>query len=263
MKNIIIIILFLFPMFGMSQNGSFTGMANSSIMLYDYWALYNNQAGLSNIEHIETGVSYENNYMVWETGKQAFGFVLPTQFGNFFLSTSRFGYSDYAENNIGIGFARNLGEYFSASIQFDYIFYSQASNYGYKGALLLQTGFIAKPIKNMQIGFHIYNPSEVVLEDYNDKKVPTIIRFGISYLFSNKVLLSTESEKDIDAENRFKVGLQYEAIDKLFIRTGFLTNPNQFSLGIGYGYKKLTTDIAFYTHESLPISSQISFKYEF
>jgi hypothetical protein len=260
-----IILLFLLTQSSIcfAQNGSFTGMGNASIMLYDYWALYNNQAGLSDIKSPQMGVSYENNYMMWETGKQAFGFVLPTEFGNFFLATSRYGYSDYAENNIGIGYARNLGKYFSASIQFDYLFYSQAHNYGYKGAILLQTGIIAKPIKNMQIGFHIYNPAEVVLEDYNDKKVPTIVRFGISYLFNKQVLLSIESEKDIDNENRFKAGLQYEAIDNLFIRTGYLTSPNQFSLGLGYVYKKLTTDIAFYTHESLPISSQISFKYTF
>lgn len=260
-QSIILFITLLLPLLSFSQNGSFTGMGNSSVMLYDYWALYNNQAGLSDIETPEVGFSYENNYLLWETGISALGFVLPTKFGNFSLATSRYGYSSYAENSIGLGFARNLGKYFSASVEFDYLFYTQSVNYGYKGALLFQVGIIAKPIENLQIGFHVYNPGKVTLEDYNDEAVPVVIRFGLGYFFSEQILLTAETEKDIDNENRFKVGLQYEPIENFYMRTGFLSNPNQFSFGLGYKHNDFTTDIAFTTHESLPISSQISFKY--
>ncbi len=263
LKKQIIIVLMLFSASGFSQNGSFTGMGNSSVMLYDFWAIYNNQAGLANIERSEVGICYENNYAMWETGKQALGFVLPTKTGNFALSVSRYGYTGYSENSVGLAFARNLGKIFSASIQFDYLFYTQSENYGYKGALLFQVGFISTPIENLQIGLHVYNPGRVTLEDYNDKRVPTVIRFGLGYYFSEQVLLSVETEKDIDQKNRFKTGLQYEIIDGFFIRTGFLTNPNQFSLGIGYTNNDFTVDIATTTHESLPLSSQISFKYRF
>ena len=259
----ILSIVVLLPLSLFSQNGGFTGMGNSSVMLYDFWSIYNNQAGLSDIDRPEVGICYENNYALWETGKQSAGFVLPTKTGNFALSANRFGYSGYAENSIGLAFARNLGKLFSASIQFDYLFYTQSENYGYKGALLFQVGLISRPIENLQIGLHVYNPGHVTLEDYDDKRVPTVIRFGLSYYFSEQVLFSVETEKDIDKENRFKTGLQYEIIDGFFIRTGFLTNPNQFSLGIGYALNDFTVDIATTTHESLPLSTQISFKYRF
>lgn len=267
MNRIIQIIAFLplllLPFVGLTQNGSFTGMGDASVMLYDFWAINNNQAGLADMESAEVGVCYDNNFQLWETGLQTIGFVLPTRSGNFAFSGSRYGYSGYSENSVGLAYARNLGKLFSASVQFDYLFYYQG-DYGYnKGALLFELGLISRPIENLQIGVHIYNPAQVMLEEFDDKEVPTILRFGLGYYFSEQVIFSVETEKDIDNENRFKTGLQYEAIEHFFIRTGFLSNPNQFSLGIGFALNKLTTDIAITTHESLQLSSQISFKYAF
>jgi len=262
-KPYILLPLLFLSFISFSQNGGFTGMGNSSVMMYDYWALFNNQAGLSDIETIEAGINYDHNYQVWQTGKQGIGIVVPTKSGNFFFAGNRYGYSGFSENNIGLGYARNLGKYFSAAIEFDYLFYNQADGYDYRGTVVFQVGMITKPIENLQIGIHIYNPARAKLEDYNDEAVPVIIRFGLGYYFSEQVLVTTETEKDIEEENRFKVGIQYEPVDHFFIRTGFLTNPNQYSLGIGLTVNNFTTDIAAVTHESLPISGQISFKYTF
>jgi hypothetical protein len=247
---------------GFSQNGSFTGMGNSSVMLYDFWAITNNQAGLSDIETAAFGVNYNHNYQLWETGVQAVGVVIPTKSGNFAIAGNRYGYSGFSENNLSLAFARNLGKYFSAALAFNYLYYKQSANYGYRGAVVVQLGMITKPIENLQIGLHVYNFARAKLQDYNDERVPTVIRFGLGYFFSEQVLVTAETEKDIDQENRFKTGIAYEPVDHFFIRTGFMTNPNQFSLGIGLKYHKLSTDIATITHETLPISGQISFKYQ-
>jgi len=262
-KIIAFFTLLLLPFFALTQNGSFTGLGNSSVMLYDFWAINNNQAGLADIESPEIGVCYDYNYQMWQTGIQTIGFVLPTKSGNFAFSGSRYGYSGYSENGIGLAYSRNLGKMFSTSLQFDYLFFNQGE-YGFSGgALTFEVGLISRPIENLQIGLHIYNPAEYTFDEYEDDEVPTIIRFGLGYYFGKQVMLSVETEKDIDDENRFKTGLQYEPIEHFFIRTGFLSNPNQFSLGIGFAINKFTTDIAITTHESLAMSSQISFKYKF
>ncbi len=262
-RNLVITFLIHASFMSFAQNGSFTGIGNASVMLYDFWALYNNQAGLADIESPEIGVSYENNYFLWQTGKQSIGAVLPTKSGNFAINGYRFGYSDYSENNFGLGYARNLGQFISTAVHFNYLYFSQSRNYGYKGTFIFQLGLIAKPVEKLYIGVHVYNPGRVKLEDYADKRVPTIFRLGMGYYFGEQVLVTAESEKDVDQPIRFKSGIQYEIIDHLFVRTGFLTNPNQFSLGLGYTLNHLTTDVAITTHQSLPLSSQISFKYSF
>jgi hypothetical protein len=246
-----------------SQNGGYTGMANASVSLYDFWSVFNNQAGLADIDSPEIGVCYDHNYQMWQTGVQSAGFVLPTKTGNFALMSSRYGYSGYSEQETGLAYARNLGKMFSASVGFNYLFYSQKETTGHGGALIFQVGIISKPVKNLQIGLNIYNPGRAALADFNNKQVPTIFQFGMAYYFSPEVLFSVESEKDIEQANRFKAGLQYQIINDFYLRTGFMTNPNQFSLGIGYNMNGFTTDIAITTHEVLQLSSQISFKYKF
>lgn len=238
-------------------------MANASVCLSDFWSVFNNQAGISSIENPEVGVSYDHNFQLWQTGVTAIGFVLPTNSGNFALMSKRYGYNAYAEQNTGISYSRSLGKYFSASVTFNYLFYAQAEVAKNKGAMFFQTGLICTPIEKLQIGALFYNPGMVKLRDYNDKKVPTIIRFGLAYSFTHEVLFVLETEKELEYQPRFKTGFQYQIIPDFFIRTGFVTNPNQFSLGLGYKIKKLTTDIAITTHETLQISSQISFKYQF
>lgn len=247
----------------LAQNGSFTGMGNASVSLYNFWSLFNNQAGLSEINRPEIGVGYDYNYQIWQTGVSALGFVMPTKSGNFALMASRYGYSGYGEQNTGISYSRKLGQMFSAAVSFNYLFFTQADVTGYNGSFFLQTGLISTPAKNLQIGAHIYNPTLVKLKNNQSQMLPTVFRLGMNYKFSEQVLLAIETEKNIDKKARFKAGIDYNAVENLYLRCGFLTQPNQFSLGLGYKIKNLVTDVAIITHEVLPLSSQISFKYQF
>jgi len=260
---ILIILSFTFPNWIKAQNGRFTGMGDASVMLSDFWSAFGNQAGLASIIQPEAGISYYNQYMMWETGTQIGAFVLPTRSGNFAASFSHYGYSLYSENNLGLAYARNFGTIWSASLQFDYLFYNQSDDYGNQGAFLFELGIIAKPIEKLSIGAHLYNPARAKLSDYQNERVPTIMRFGLGYQFDEWVLVTLETEKDLEQNARVKCGLEYQPVTSLFLRAGLLTQPNQFSLGLGYKIQNFTTDISFITHESLPISTQLSFKYTF
>ncbi len=253
----------LLNLYTQAQSGSFAGMGNASVMLHDFWAAFSNQAGLTTIDKPTIGLDYYNHFLLSETGTQRGAFVLPTQSGNFSLSYQRYGYALYSENNLGLAYARKLGEIISASLQFDYLFYHQSEAYGNRGAFLFETGLIAQLTSEFSLGLHLYNPTRVKLADYQDERVPTLMRFGLAYYFSPWVLLSAETEKNIEHKARFKCGLQYEPVESLFLRTGLMTQPNAFTAGIGYRIKNFTTDLAFISHESLPLSSQIALTYKF
>lgn len=245
-----------------SYNGKFAGMANSSVMLYDIWGVYNNQAGLANIDGIEIAANYENKFGLKETGTQSGVIGISTKTGVWGASFRRYGYSQYSENNVAITYSRNLGKYISAGLQFDYLFYNQNSDYKNYGAFLIETGIIAKPIDNFFIGFHVYNPTRVKLNNYNNQRVNTIVRLGVGYSFSEIVTATAEVEESINEKGRFKFGIEYNPVKHFYIRTGVATTPEQFFLGFGYQIKSLVIDIAAATHQSLPMSSQISVKYK-
>lgn len=246
-----------------AQNARFAGVANTSVMMYDVWSSMHNQAGLSNIKKINIAVGYSNRFLMSQTSTQMLTAVLPTKTGNFALSIKRFGYSLYSENNIGLAYARSLGKFIDIGVQFDYLYYLQPENYGNKGFFLLETGIIAKPIEKLFIGVHIYNPIRTQLAEYNNERVPTRMRLGLGYYFSDQVMVNIETEKSIEQKARFKTGIEYQPIEKLYLRTGFNTNPIQFSFGAGYTLKKITVDMAVLTHQNLPITSCVSVKYTF
>jgi hypothetical protein len=260
---LIVLSLLVQSIIAWGQDGSFAGMANTSVMQFGIWSVNNNQAGLALIETPEIGACYQNRFKLSETGSQLLAVAFPTRTGNFALSYNRFGYNLYSENNVGLAYARNLGKYLSAGLQFDYLYYHQTENYGNRGAFLFEVGLIAKPVENLYIGAHIYNPGKARLADYNDERVPTVFRFGAGYHFSQLVLLAIETEKSIDTKARFKCGLEYQIVKNLFARTGFASEPNEFSLGLGYAFKNLAADVAFSSHQYLPMSTQVALKYSF
>jgi hypothetical protein len=249
--------------FSKAQIGTYASMGDASVMLPDFWSVFGNQAGLAKIEEPTAGLAYYNQFLVWQTGTQTGAFVLPTQTGNFALSFKRYGYTLYSENNVGLAFARNLGEYISASVQFDYLFYHQSEDYGNRGAFLFETGLIATPTDNFYIGVHVYNPGRAKLADFEDERIATKMRFGLGYRFNEFVLFTAETEKELENKVRFKSGIEYQALARLYLRTGLMTQPSQFTAGLGYHINNFTTDIIFISHESLPVSSQIAITYKF
>lgn len=258
-----ILLLTQIPVIINAQSARFTGLGDASLILSDTWSAIGNQAGIALLNNPTLAFGYENRFQLKETSTQAFAFALPTKTGNFALSYKRYGYELYNENGIGLAYARMLGKYISASVQFDYLYFKQSEDYGNKGAFLFELGMIAKPIDKLYIGVHLYNPSKTKLAEYDDERLTTKMRFGLGYYFTEQVVLIVETEKDINHKARFKAGIEYEPVSNLFFRTGFGTRPNQFSFGVGYQLWNFTTDIAVSTHESLPLSTEISLKYSF
>ena len=239
------------------------GMANSTVMTYDVWSVYHNQAGLAYLNNIYAGSYFENRFNISELGVKSFAFVLPTKTGNFGASVTHFGYSKYNESKFGLAYARKLSEKFSVGLQFDYLNTFVGDEYGNKGTFVFELGLMAEPVKNLTIGAHVYNPTRSKFAAYQDERVPTIFRFGIGYNFSDKVLLTIETDKELDYKPTYRTGIEYHFLKNLYLRTGISANPNQNFFGIGYAFKRFNFDIAFSTHEVLPMTSHFSINYKF
>lgn len=244
-----------------AQDGNFAAMGNASVMQSGLWAVNNNQAGLADIQRFEVGVCYQNRFKLSETSTKTIATALHTRTGNFALSFNRFGYSLYSENSFGLAYARTFGGIVSAGLQFDYLNINQTDEYGDKGVFLFEVGLIAQPINNLRIGAHIYNPTKAKMAEYEDERVNTSLRFGLNYFFSKTVQAAAEIEKTMQTDLRYKIGIEYQIITNLFLRTGFKSEPNEFTFGTGYTFKYFTFDLSFATHQYLPMSTQLSLNF--
>src|SRR4051812_44163939 len=173
-----------------------SAIGDASVSLSDLWSVQNNQAGLASLKEMNAGVYYQNQFMLKELSTKAFAFAMPIKHGTLGICISNFGYSLFSQNKYGLAFGKAFGNKFSAGVMMDYV-QTNIAEYGKRGAPVAEAGIRAKPLKNLTIGVHIFNLTRTKLADYDDERIPTIMRIGADYKFSDKVFVALETEKDI------------------------------------------------------------------
>ena len=237
-------------------------IGNTSVSLSDVWSVQNNQAGLGFMKQMTAGISYQNPFFTKDLSTKAFGFSMPVKQGTFGLSISNFGYSLYSESKVGLAFGKSFGEKISAGVMMDY-FETKIPEYGKKNSFVAEAGIQAKPLNGLTIGFHIFNPTRTKITEYNSERIPTVLRLGFNYKFSDKVFIAGETEKNIDKQAMIKVGLEYCPIKELYLRAGISTHPGLSCFGIGLILKQFKLDISSTYHTVLGFSPHIGLIYGF
>ena len=249
-------------------DGNAAGMAGASIMRSNLWSNFNNQAGLGSIESLAVGGLHARRFSMDHMGTNAIAMAIPTGTGTIGANYSYYGFSDYNESIIGLGYGINLGEHFSAGIQLDYLRTYIAENYGHRGALAVEGGLIANPIENLLIGFHVFNPSQTHVSPEYGEKVPTIFRAGIAYKFFETTMLAIETEKNINLRPDYKIGIEHYTFNSFYIRGGVSTHPvetftPEYAFGFGFIFNNIIADIAFANHLQLGFTPHLSINYTF
>jgi hypothetical protein len=238
-------------------------LGNASVCISDLWSVHNNQAGLGNIRSVNAGLYVENYYLQSDLNIGSVALAIPAIGGCFGINVSYFGNDLYKDNKFGLAFGKSFGPKISAGIQLDYMYTILGENYGSAGAFTFEGGIIANLTDKLKAGIHVFNPIRAKLADFNDERVPTILRSGILYTFSEKVFVSAEVEKDIDHDVVLKGGIEYHVISQMYLRAGISTNPLLNCFGFGLDLKKLKIDFSASIHQTLGISPQIGAMYSF
>jgi hypothetical protein len=134
-------------------------------------------------------------------------------------------------------------------------------DYGQKSAFTGAVGLMMNLSKEIAVGVHVYNPTRTKFADYNNERLPTIMKLGLDYKFSEKVFLAVETEKDMDFGAIVRVGIEYNPIDILYLRGGISTNPTLSSFGFGLKLKDFKLDLSTSYHQTLGITPGISIIY--
>jgi len=267
MRNLFLFVFLLF--FSAAQAGDNAplgarslGMAGCGTALTgDLWNAQNNQAGLAFVKSFQGGAFYESRFMVSGLGMKGFAAAMPIKAGVFGLDVTSFGNNLYSENKAGIGFAKTFGTKFAASVQIDYFNTHIAENYGSASTACGEFGLIAVPVNHLTVGFHVFNPTRSKLGGNLDERIPTIMRLGTVYDFSDRVFLSVEAEKDVDYKPVIRGGIEYRPVNNFYLRAGAASNPGLMSFGFGIVMKKIRLDVASSFHSVLGFSPSVGLQY--
>lgn len=237
-------------------------LSNASVCIADGWSLDNNVAGIARLEKSEIGAFAENRF-----GLKAFstvalvGIMKLGKSGGMGAELYRFGDKLYNEQRLGIGFAHQLGQV-SLGLKAD-LLQVHVEEFGSKRVVAFSFGGQSEIIPNLLVGAHIYNFNQARLAEFQDERVPTVMKAGISYRPGKKVMLNAETEKDIELDADFKAGLEYQVIEKLALRTGFSTLTQSASFGVGFAARSFQINYAFTSQSRLGFSNHVSIGYKF
>ena len=239
------------------------GMANTSVMLIDSWGLSNNPAAIGFLSSSSLGIYHENRFLLEELSYQTIAFCQPTKYGTIGVDLGYFGYQLYNEKRFGLAYSIKLHKKIAAAIKLNYLHTKIAGDYGTSAAVYGEIGILGQPIDNLHIGIHLTNPSNQKLSSLQNETIPSSIKLGVGYYFTNKFLLAVELEKPSELSYQFRTGIDFELVDDFFLRMGVGSEPNLLAFGFGYHAKNIIIDIAFSKHEYLGYSPHISLVYHF
>lgn len=231
-------------------------LSNSDVALSDdVFSLFNNPAGLSQMDWREVGVYYSP--APFGLSELANGYVAyhePTSIGSFAIGGMNYGFDLYRESKITVGYSYNFQNKFFAGLTVNYQTVS-IKNYGNDAAVSFNLGGLAYITEKFRLGFAVQNINRATFGNEDDQ-IPMIFNTGLSYDVIDELSVNLAVEKDIKFNSSFQFGINYNIIKYLSLRTGFSNEPSRYSAGIGINYSIFSLDYAMFTHNDLGLTHQ-------
>lgn len=222
------------------------GMGLNSIGLINVYSAYNNQAVGAYLDQPSFGIYYSPVFLGQSINNVSGIIAIPVKkAGTFGLSLNYYGYGLFNEKKVGLSYAIKLAKYLSVGIQLDYL-NTKINGYGSKNYFTFEMGIFSRPIEELTIAFHIYNPLKIYVDRATGEKIPTLFRLGLTYEALKKFFISVQIDKDLTNKVVFRTGVEYTLKNLISFRAGVATEPVTGTFGLGIILRQgLTFDAAF------------------
>lgn len=265
-------ITFLLNLFGFNvaasggnetQGARSQSLGGASSTLIDAWSATNNVGGIGLMSNYSVAVGYETRFFLPEAGLSSLSFVAPLGGGSIGLIGHNYGYAGFANTRIGLSYGRVLSKYFALGVGLNYVQTRMGDVYGSRSNVVGEIGMVVTPAEKVRLAATLYNPTRSKLADFDDERIPTSLRIGGQYKFSEKVFAVVELDKDTDLPINIKSGIEYSPVEAFNIRLGFATLQSSLGFGIGYSWNKLEANVSANWNQSLGYSTAISLGFGF
>ncbi len=254
------------------HGGRAQALGNASATLGgEVWAVANNAAGLGSLTRPTAGVYFENRYLIPSLNVAAVAVALPLGVvepaaaglparagrGVLGLEAQRFGGILYNETRLGAAYGYRLGVV-SVGGRLDALQVS-FQDLGSRRTLAASLGGQAELLpQRLTLGAYLYNLTQAKLADYQDERLPTVLRVGLAYRPGKQVLLLAEVEKDVERDAGVKAGLEYLPTAAVAVRLGYASLSQQTTGGVGLRAGDFQLDYAAGWHSALGLSQYFS-----
>ncbi len=235
---------------------SYPGSGAYSKNAADAFSFIVNPAALANLKNGGAGVYSERRFLLNAFSQYTAVAGFQTNSGSFGLQADYFGYSNYNETQIGLGYARSLGSKVDVGAKFNYYnlripAYTSASTFHFEAGILLHLS------EKLHAGFSVFNPVGGELNKSANEKIASVYRIGLGYEVSDRFFISAEMIKEENKNTGVNAVLQYELVKQFLLRAGINTVSKQPFAGVGLKFGQFRVDVATAYHPQLGISPAV------
>lgn len=239
----------------------YTSSGTYSKNFSDVFAVNSNAAALAAVKHFSAAAYGEKRFMLAELGLYSAVLAKSTQSGNFSLSLDYYGYKEYNESQIALGYARKINDRIDIGAKFNY-FSLRIPSYGKASAYNFDIGAVFHITEQLHSGINIYNPLSSRLGKNTGDKLMPVYRAGLGYELSSSFFTGVEIIKEMGGTTGINASFQYKPVNYLFARAGIVTSNHTWYAGIGYLYKNMRLDVTASMHRQLGISPGVLLLYD-
>lgn len=239
------------------------GMGFNSISLQSVYSIFNNQAASAYLDKKSFGLYYSPVFVGQGVNNISGVVAIPvSKAGTFGLSFGYYGFNAYNDKKVGLSYAIKLAKYISIGVQLDWL-NTRIEGYGQKNFATFEMGVMAKPIEELSIAAHVYNPLKLYVDNNKTEKIPTVLKFGATYEAIKKFFVTLELEQEFGKKTRVRFGLDYTLKDLVSFRAGVSTDPTVASVGVGVKLKQgLMIDFATSYNVNIGFLPHVGIAYE-
>jgi hypothetical protein len=219
-------------------------------------SLFFNPAGLGQIEGPEAYLGYSNAFGLSELSSEAVGVAYNFHKTGIGVGFSNFGEAGfYQEQRISLAGGRKLTDWMGIGGTVNYLIL-KADGYAKQDAFSFDLGVIGE-YREFRYGGVIKNLGEPKL---GSDKVLRNYNLGVAYQALPEVSITAGLYYDIDFQEQVELGQEAKLSQNFALRAGFQTEPNRYSLGAGFLWRKLEIDYGFVNHPELGGSHVVGMK---
>lgn len=268
MKRIFVVVL-LFTFFQtMAQtvrqplSSLYPGIGAYSKNVADPFSMIVNPASISNLKVAGAGVYSERRFLLNALTQYTAVAGFKTSSGNFGVQADYFGYNNYNESQLGLGYGRSLGSKVDVGVKFNY-YNLRLTTYGSASTFNFEAGVVMHLSDKLHAGFSVFNPVGGELNKETKEKIAAVYRGGFGYEASDRFFITAEIIKEENKNVGVNAAFQYAFIKQLFLRGGINTLNSQPFVGVGLKLGQMRIDFATNYHPQLGISPAVMLLFNF
>jgi hypothetical protein len=225
-----------------------------------------NPALLAWQEQKEVRIDYFNRYEMKELASLSGGFCFPNRILPAGLHIASFGYDEYRESMFRLSAGKRLNTRWTLGVSVQYALIQSELFETAVSRLSTDIGVAFQPADNWLITFSSVNVPSVSLNsgDVDSERIGTyLIEFGFNWQLIDPLLITGSMAHNKQTRQEGSLGVEYRPYDHFHLRSGVRTAPFRPSLGAGYRFAGLTTDVVMVYHPLLGISTGLGLSCSF